>query len=60
MTLHTAFRMIKQKMTEAPILRYPDFSKLFEVACDASRVDVEGVLSQKRHPVAYFIEKLNI
>ena len=30
-----AFREIKVRMTEAPVLRYPDFTKVFEVACDA-------------------------
>ena len=55
----TAFREIKQKMIEASILRHPDFFKLFEVACDAFRVGIGGVLSQERHPVIYFSEKLN-
>ena len=33
-----AFHELKKKMTEVPILRLPDFSKTFEVACDASGV----------------------
>ena len=37
-----AFLEIKQKMTEAPILRYPDFSKAFEISCDASRIGIGG------------------
>jgi len=43
-------------MTETPVMRLPDFSKAFEVTCDASRLTIGGVLSQKSHLVAYFSE----
>jgi hypothetical protein len=36
-----------------------DFSKLFEVACDASNMGIGRVFSQDGHPIAYFSEKLN-
>ena len=53
------FNEVKQKMTEAPIMRLPDFTKPFEVECDALGIGIGGVLSQERHPIAYFSEKLN-
>lgn len=55
-----AFKEIKSQMTEAPVMHLPDFSKIFEVACDASGIGIGGVLSQECHPIAYFIEKLTM
>ena len=54
-----AFKEIEVKMIEAPILRYPDFTKVFEVACDALGVGIGGVFSQEGHPIAFFSENLN-
>ncbi|XP_075658788.1 uncharacterized protein LOC142628611 [Castanea sativa] len=46
-------------MTEVPVMRLLDFTKPFEVECDALSLGIGGELSQKRHPIAYFSEKLN-
>ena len=54
-----AFRKVKKLMTQASVMRLRDFSKVFEVTCDASGLTIGGVLSQKNHLVAYFSEKLN-
>jgi len=54
-----AFAEIKRMMTEAHAIRLPDFSKAFEVTCDASGLAIGGVLRQKNHHIAYFSEKLN-
>nr|XP_027124342.1 uncharacterized protein LOC113741054 [Coffea arabica] len=58
-TTAKAFEELKKRMTEAPVLRLPDFSKVFEIACNASHVGIGGILSQEGHPIAYFSEKLN-
>ena len=53
-----AFKEVKKLMTEAPVIRLPGLSKVFEVTCDASGLKIGGVLSQENHSVAYFSEKL--
>ena len=40
-----AFKEIKKKMIEALVMHLLDFEKVFEVECDASSIDIEGVLS---------------
>lgn len=53
-----AFTTLKQKLTTAPVLTYPSFSKAFVLETDASTLGLGAVLSQpqedgRNHPVAY-------
>ncbi|RDX71581.1 Retrovirus-related Pol polyprotein from transposon 17.6, partial [Mucuna pruriens] len=50
-----AFQSLKERLTQAPILALPKFSKSFELECDASNVSIRIVLLQERHTIAYSI-----
>ena len=41
-----AFDKLKAKLTSAPVLKLPDFSKPFQMCCDASVVGLGAELSQ--------------
>lgn len=46
-------------MTQAPIVKLPDFDKVFKVICDASQIGICRVLSEDKYPIANSSEKLN-
>ena len=59
-----AFEKIKAVLLMAPVLRAPDFSKLFKLFVDASDIAVGGVLLQEDnhgidHPVCYFSRRFD-
>ena len=53
------FVLIKDKLTNAPILAFSDFDKVFKLKCDACEVRIEALLSQEKTPIAFLSEKLN-
>ena len=50
----TAFQNLKRALIEAPVLALPDFTTPFVVETDASGTSMGAVLTQKRHPLAYY------
>lgn len=53
-----AFKTLKKKLTEAPILKLPNFEEKFQLFTDASGVGLGAVLEQSNHVVAYASTKL--
>lgn len=53
-----AFNKLKLLMTEALVLRMPDFSQPFILETDACRNGIEAVLIQQGQPIAYFSQAL--
>ena len=54
-----AFEILKKKVAQQPVLAFLDFSKVFQIECDASNIAIGGVLSQEIGSIVLFFEKLN-
>lgn len=53
-----SFELLKRKLVEAPILKFPDWSKKFHVHIDVSALAIDAILTQPEddatdHPNAY-------
>ena len=60
---HQSFELLKRKLVEAPILKFPDWSRKFHVHIDASALAVSAILAQPAddstyHPNIYASRKL--
>jgi hypothetical protein len=56
---HQAFRELKSKLSSPPVLKFPEFDKLFEVHTDVSNFAIGGVLMKDGRPIAYESKKLD-
>lgn len=59
----SAFTQLKQKLTEAPVLIFPNFcptADQFMLSTDASAIGIGAVLEQSRHIVAYASRTLSV
>ncbi|GES88280.1 enzymatic polyprotein, putative [Rhizophagus clarus] len=54
-TQQQAFEILKTKLTQAPIVRYPDFEKPFLLYTDASLIGIGAVLAQKDSKDEYVV-----
>ncbi|KAL1549888.1 hypothetical protein AAHA92_17918 [Salvia divinorum] len=55
-----AFKLLKEKLITAPIIRSPDWNYPFEIMCDASDLAVGAVLGQKingKNYVIFYVSK---
>ena len=50
--------MFKRLMTTCPTLALPNFTKSFELQCDALGEGIRAILMQEKHPIQYESRKL--
>ena len=55
---YRVFGKLKRRLTSAPVLKFPEFKKPFEVHTDATDFAIRGVLMQEGRQVAFKSKKL--
>ena len=55
-----AFNALKNALANDPVLKLPNFDKLFEVIVDACAQGIGGILQQDKHPIAYESRMLRV
>ena len=53
-----AFKNLKLAMSQAPVLKLPNFNEPFIVETDASGLGIGAILQQGGHPIAYMSKSL--
>jgi hypothetical protein len=53
-----AFDKMKAIVSHEVLLSYPDFYKPFDIYTDASHYQLGAVISQDKHPIAFYCHKL--
>ena len=53
-----AYEKIKMVLSKETLLRYPDFSKEFEIHTDASQLQIGAVIAQEGKPIAFYSRRL--
>ena len=53
-----AYDKIKMVLSKETLLRYPDFSKEFEIHTDASQPQIGAVIAQDGKPIAFYSRRL--
>ncbi|GFW34316.1 retrovirus-related Pol polyprotein from transposon 297 [Trichonephila clavipes] len=54
-----SFDVVETEITEAPVIKLPDFKKPFELFTDASSKGIDAVLNQEQRLVVYTSRKLS-
>ncbi|GFT60755.1 retrovirus-related Pol polyprotein from transposon 17.6 [Trichonephila clavipes] len=54
-----AFDIIKKAITEAPVLKLPDFNKPFELFTHASSIGIGAVLKKEQRPLTFASRTFN-